>query len=595
VRRVVSIGFVVLFLAAASLGFVTTLPEVKASGQILEYMSGLYWPIALAFAPDGRIFFAERFTGNIRIIQNNALLPTPYYTLANTEATDERGLLGLALDPGFPSPPYVYAYHTYNDTANGTVYNRIVRISGTGSAGTFDSVILRLPPLTTATIHNGGVIAFGPDRKLYAVVGENADPAHSQDPLSPMGKVLRMNRDGTPPSDNPFVGNVSWNPLVFTFGHRNMFGITFHPVTGRVYVTENGPACNDEINLLVAGRNYGWGPRGYAATCPVPPARDINVTNQDGPSPVLPIFYWASPTICPTNAAIYGGPFFPALRGSLFMGECKYNRLHLLRLTPPRYDSVASDTILWTAPSIILDVRGGPDGAIWITTPLAIYRYWDSSKAPIAQFTINPVPVDPGVPVTFDATSSYATNATIVSYAWNFGDSSMGTGATTTHAYSRSGLFSVTLTVTDNQTLSSTAVHQVEVRNLAPKILSSTPGAGSVNLTAGSSQAFLVQVSDPDGDFLTYTWRVNGAVVGGNASSFTFTPTSAGTYTVNVTASDGPFVVGRQWTVTVVDPYLQGSGAWVLGILAAAYAGVVFLVWRMRRKRKPEAPPPPPP
>jgi PKD repeat protein len=495
-----------------------------------------------------------------------------------------------------------------------------------------------------------------------------------------------MNGDGSVPPDNPFVGIAGWNQSIYTYGHRNMFGLTFHPVTRRAYVTENGPDCNDEVNLLTPGGNYGWGP---LAACPVPPADDITSTNKDGPNPILPVFHWASPTICPTNAAIYEGPFFPGFRGELVMGECKPPyRLHLLDLKPPNYDSVARDTILWNAPNIILDVRVGPDGAIWITTPDAIYRYWDSGRPPIALFTASPVPtivgatvtldasasydpdgrivtyawdfgdssppgsgqvtshsysspgtyvarltvtdnesftagasrsvtiqrpppgpqppvarftvslspVDPQVAVTFDATSSYATNATIVSYAWTFGDSSVGTGVATTHAYSRSGLFTVTLNVTDNQTLWATAVHQVEVRNLAPKILASTPGAGPVTLTAGSSQAFLVDAADTDGDALTYTWKVNGAVVGSNSSGFTFAQTSAGTYTVNVTVSDGSFVVGRQWTVTVVaDPYVQVSSAAVLSILAAAYAGVVLLVWRMRRKRKPEPPPPPPP
>jgi glucose/arabinose dehydrogenase len=667
---------------------------VAASGQIAEYKTGLNWPIALAFAPDGRIFYAERTnfsfadpTSDIRIIQDGVLLGTPYFRLTGTNFSGERGLLGLALDPDFPTMPYVYAYQTYDDPVSGTRYNRIVRISGSGNVGTFDRVILSLPPLTTAIYHNGGVIAFGPDKKLYALVGENETPALAQNPMSPMGKVLRMNRDGTVPSDNPFVGDANWNPYVYTYGHRNMFGLTFHPVTGRAYVTENGPACNDEVNLLIPGRNYGWGPAGVAATCPAPSTPDITVTNQDGPSPVLPIFYWTT-TICPTGAAIYEGAFFPALHGDLFMGECNFYRFHLLHLNGPNYDSVASDTVLWTAPSIILDVRVGPDGAVWLTTPFAIYRYWDSGRPPVASFTASPVPaivgatvtldasassdpdgtivtyawdfgdssplgsgkvtshaypvagtyvarltvtdnesftagasklvtiqspppgpqppvarftvspspVDPQASVTFDATSSSATNATIVSYVWNFGDSSMGTGATTTHAYSRSGLFTVTLNVTDNQSLSSTAVHQVEVRNLSPKILSSTPGAGSVTVTVGTSQVFSVNATDTDGDALTYTWKVNGAVVGGNSSDFTFASATAGTYKLNVTVSDGTFVIGREWTVTVVvDPYVQVSGSIVLGILAAAYAGVVFLVWRTRRKRKPEPPPPPPP
>src|SRR6266705_6178642 len=292
VRRALSIGLV-LMMGTLSIVILVPAPPVAAN-QTLVYKTGLNYPIALAFSSDGRIFFAEKETGSIRIIyrDNRTLLPTPFYTLPNTDNAGERGLLGLALDPAFPSSPYVYAYQTYDDVTSGTIYNRIVRIRASGNMGVSYIVILRLPPLSGATNHNGGVIAFGPDGKLWAVVGENANPSHSQDPLSPLGKVLRMNSDGTAPTDNPFYGNPAWYNLTYTYGHRNMFGLAFHPVTGRVFVTENGPACNDEINLLGAGHNYGWGPNGAAATCPVSP--DINVTNQDGLNPVLPIWWWGT-------------------------------------------------------------------------------------------------------------------------------------------------------------------------------------------------------------------------------------------------------------------------------------------------------------
>jgi glucose/arabinose dehydrogenase len=591
VRRVGSIGIAVVFLAAASLAFLIAAPDVEASGQIQTYMSGLDWPIALAFAPDGRIFVPQRTTGSIYIIQNNAFLPTPYYTLPNVTLEGERGLLGLALDPDFPTMPYVYAYQTFNDT--GTIYNRIVRISGSGNVGTSNSTILRLPDLSASTIHNGGVIAFGPDKKLYAVVGEDGNPAHSQDPASPLGKVLRMNPDGSPPSDNPFYGNLSWNQLVYTYGHRNMFGLAFHPVTGRAYVTENGPACNDEVNLLIPGRNYGWGANN---TCSTPPSAPNN-TNRDGPNPVLPIKWWAT-TIAPTGAAIYGGPFFPAFRGDMFMGDFNTRTFHRLHLVPPYYDSVASDTPVWVAPDFILDVKVGPDGAIWITTPTAIYRYWDSGKPPVASFTASPDPAIVGATVTFDASASNDPDGRIVTYAWDFGDSApVGSGMVTSHGYAGAGTYLARLTVTDNESFTASASRLVTIQtpSLAPKILSSAPGAGSITVTVGTSQVFSVNATDTDGDALTYTWKVNGAVVGGNSSGFTFASTTAGTYTVNVTVSDGTFVVGREWTVTVVvDPYVQVSGSIVLGILAAAYAGVVFLVWRTRRKRRPEPPPPPP-
>src|SRR3989475_4036087 len=288
--RVVTVGFALLLTTVAFQ--IVPLP-VAAAGAIDPYLSGLNVPIALGFASDGRIFFNERNTGSIRIIENGSLLPTPFITLPNTDTAGERGLLGLALDPAFPSTPYVYAYQTYIDTANSSTYNRIVRISANGNLGVSYTVILRMPPLSGATNHNGGVIAFGPDGKLYAVVGENANPSLSQDPMSPLGKVLRTYPNGSAPSANPVYGNPAWYNPTYTYGPRNMFGLAFHPITGRMYVTENGPNCNDEVNLLAAGSNYGWGPT--AACGSLPPPSD---TNRDGPNPVLPI-WWGGATVCP--------------------------------------------------------------------------------------------------------------------------------------------------------------------------------------------------------------------------------------------------------------------------------------------------------
>ncbi len=320
--------------------------------------TGLQWPIALAFASDGRVFFAERNTGNIRILQGGMLLPTPFYSLANTATAGERGLLGLALDPGFPSSPWVYAYQTYNDAANGSVYNRIVRIQASGNMGLSLTVILRMPPLSGATNHNGGVIAFGPDGKLFALVGENADPSLAQNSMSLLGKVLRMNPDGSVPPNNPFYGSLSWENLVYTYGHRNMFGIAFHPVTGRAYVTENGPNDNDEVNLLTSGGNYGWlNVRGIANT---PPYID-------------PIIAY-TPVIVPTNAAFYTAAVPAQSLNHLVFGSFNDRRLRELTLNPADGASVVNETILATAPDSIVDVEMGRDGSLWVTTPSAIYR-----------------------------------------------------------------------------------------------------------------------------------------------------------------------------------------------------------------------------
>jgi len=220
-------------------------------------------------------------------------------------------------------------------------------------------------------------------------------------------------------------------------------------------------------------------------------------------------------------------------------------------------------------------------------------------QPPIARFTVTPTPVDRGVAVTFNASSSVDPDGTIVSYAWDFGDSSpAGSGVTNTHAYALAGTYSVTLNVTDNSSLWSRVTHQVVVRNRGPRIDSSNPSSASLTIGAGSTQRFAVNASDPDGDILTYTWRVNGAVVGGNTNAFNFSGTPGG-YVVNVTVSDGSLSASREWTVTVgtevVGPSPLFSGIWPYAILLVIILVAILLIALARRRRKPEEPRPPPP
>jgi len=518
-----------LALAVILLGSVpiVTPPPAQALGSVAVYMGGLNWPIALAFSPDGRIFFAERLTGQIRVIENDFLLPAPFYTLPNTATAGERGLLGLTLDPGFPTVPWVYAYQTYNDVANGTVNNRIVRILASGNTGVSMQLLLRMPPLSGATNHNGGVIAFGPDFKLYAVVGENANIALAQNMMSPMGKVLRMNPDGTVPTDNPFYGSLSADNLIYTFGHRNMFGLAFHPSTGRAYVTENGPSCNDEVNLLVAGGNFGWGTTQTCASPPPPP----NNTNRDGPLPInLPIWWWGS-TICPTNAAIYRGPNFTAWRGDLLMGDCNFRRLHRLDLAPPNYDAVLSDDILWTAPGPVLDVESGPDGAIWFTTTTTIYRYYDTARPPNAQFSATPPQTTPGNPITFDGSASSDPDGTIVSWTWDFGDTQTGSGPVVNHAYTAPGTYTVTLTIVDNESLSDTATTDVIVNPFPFATFTMGPSP------AAPAQPVTFDGSGSSGNLVSYDWTFgDGNTASGAIVAHAYA--SPGSYTVTLTVTD---------------------------------------------------------
>ena len=522
-------GCAIIVTALVVGGGLFAIPLPSTAAPVVDTIMPAAWPTALAFSPDGRIFYTERITGQIRIVEGGNLLPTPFYTLPDTATSGERGLLGLALDPGFPATPWVYAYQTYDEPpVLGTIYNRIVRIQASGNVGVAMEVLLAMPPLSAATNHNGGVIAFGPDGKLYAVVGENANIALAQNQLSPMGKVLRMNPDGSVPTDNPFFGNPAWHPLIFTYGHRNMFGLAFHPDTNGIFVTENGPNCNDEVNLLVPGGNFAWG---TSQTCASPPPPPQN-TNQDGPLPHQMPLWWWTPTICPTNAAIYRGPYFPGWYGDLFMGDCNNGDLHRLDVSPSG-DAVLSDTIVWPTPSAIIEVEEAPDGSIWFTTPTTIYRYRDANRPPNAAFLAAPQNTIPGVTVTFDASFSTDPDGSIISYDWEFGDGALGTGSIATHAYASPGLFLVNLTVTDDEGLQDAANATVTVN--APPFATFTANPSPAN--PGQVVTFNASGSADDGTIVSYDWEFgDGNVASGLEVTHAYA--TSGTYDVVLTITD---------------------------------------------------------
>lgn len=297
------------------------------------------FPTALRFLPDGRLLYTEKNTGNVRVVQaNGTLTPTPYATVS-VENAGERGLLGLAIDPDFNSNGFVYIFHT---NSNGTTQS-VVRFTDSGGVGTNPTVIV--PNLGAANNHNGGRLAFGNDGKLYVTLGENGDPANSQNNGTPLGKVLRYNPDGTIPADNPIPGNP-----MFTKGHRNCFGLTVDPDSGTIYVSENGPSCDDEINRLVAGHNYGWRPG--------QPCND-NTPGFDQPIKRFPT------VIAPTGITVGTGIH----ADSLFFGAVNDHALRRLHFTNLANGTIDAESVPYTHPTqSILDVTMGPDGNLYIST-----------------------------------------------------------------------------------------------------------------------------------------------------------------------------------------------------------------------------------
>jgi aldose sugar dehydrogenase len=236
----------------------------------------LCFPTAFEFVPGARrLFYTEKNTGQIRLRNLRTGTDVLWARIPNVATAGSQGLLGLALDPAWPDDPsqrWVYAYYT--EEMGSPDVNRIIRMRKQG-ANLVTEELLAIPGAVVP--HNGGVLDFGPDGMLYAIVGDGRNAARAQDTDDHAGKMLRLEADGTFPSDNPFPDSPVWS-----FGHRNSFGFVFDARTGNLWETENGPECNDEVNLIVEGGNYAWGPT--AACGSAPPPED---TNRDGPLPRL--------------------------------------------------------------------------------------------------------------------------------------------------------------------------------------------------------------------------------------------------------------------------------------------------------------------
>src|SRR5439155_577751 len=212
-------------------------------------------------------------------------------------------------------------------------------------------------------------------------------------------------------------------------------------------------------------------------------------------------------------------------------------------------------------------------------------------RPPVVDFAASPSPVNAGSSVTFDASPSFEPVRTLVSYSWDFGDGYFGTGVQASHGYAARGAFGVELTVVDNLGLSNHTARAITVGDRAPQITSSSPGVGPLTVDAGATQTFTAIAWDPDGDVLSYTWRVDGTVAGGNTSALNFASGAPGNHIVNVTVSDGSLVVSREWTVTVVTNGLVAFvTSWPFLALVAAAIVAVVVIW-LARRRKRGAPP----
>ena len=320
------------------------------AGFTETFITGIASPTAMAIAPDGRIFVCEQ-GGRLRVVKDGALLPTPFITIS-VDSAGERGLLGVAFDPLFALNNFVYVYYTVPATPR---HNRVSRFTANGDVAAPGSelAILELDNLTSATNHNGGAIPFGPDGKLYVAVGENATPQNAQTLSNRLGKVLRINSDGSIPTDNPFFNTATGaNRSIWALGLRNPFTFAFQPGTSRMFINDVGQNTWEEINDGIAGSNYGW------------PTTEGVTSNPAFRSPVFAYAHGGGPT---TGCAIAGGAFYNPLNvqfPSSFVGKYFFADLcsGWIRTFDPATSTAADFASGVVQP---VDLKVGVDGSLY--------------------------------------------------------------------------------------------------------------------------------------------------------------------------------------------------------------------------------------
>jgi glucose/arabinose dehydrogenase len=332
----------------------------RAAVKAVPVATGLNEPSGFTFAPNGSIWYLERGTGEVHRLVPSTGADQLVATIGGVGGSGERGALGIALHPDWPAVPLVYVYVTR--THAGHLQNQVVRFKVTNGTGGPLRILLA-SPASASPYHNGGHLAFGPDRRLYVMIGDGHHDANAQDRSHNLrGKMLRLGFDGSAAPGNPFG-------RIWSYGHRNSFGFTFDPRTGRLWETENGPECTDEINLIVKGANFGWGPK---ESCGLPKPAG---TNNSGPTPRYgPRAYFAS-TIGITGAAFCQRCGLGArLNGDLVFGDVDTGSIRAVDLNAARTAFDARPRILLAAPTGVHSVQASPSGRIFFSGPTGIWR-----------------------------------------------------------------------------------------------------------------------------------------------------------------------------------------------------------------------------
>ena len=353
------IGMVLLVQGASALAQATVKSE-KHEFRVVTLVRGLQNPWSLAFLPDGRALVTER-EGRLRIIGKDWRLdPRPVEGLPEIVASGQGGLLDVVLHPQYEKNGWIY--WSYNAPGAGGWGTAMARGKLQGGRMTDVQVLFSMEPKTRAGHHFGGRIVFDHKGFVYLTLGDRGDMPRAQRMDDHAGSVIRLHDDGRVPADNPFVMQAGAKPEKFTLGNRNMQGAALHPRSGELWTHEHGPQGGDEINVMRAGRNYGWPVISYGVNY------GIGTKIGEGtakPGMEQPLLVW-TPSIAPSGMAFYNSDAFPNWKGNLFVGALRDEMLVRLELEGDKV--VRQERLIKGVIGRIRDVRVGPDGLIYLLT-----------------------------------------------------------------------------------------------------------------------------------------------------------------------------------------------------------------------------------
>ncbi|MEO5570691.1 MAG: PQQ-dependent sugar dehydrogenase [Bacteroidia bacterium] len=529
--------FIISLLVYLLLSFISKAQTFPAAFSQVQVTAGISNPTTMGVAPDGRIFVAQQ-TGELRIVKNGTLLATPFISLS-VNSSGERGLLGIAFDPSFTTNNFIYLYYTISSGAN----NRISRFVANGDVVVPGSevVVLNLDPLSSATNHNGGTMSFGADGKLYVGIGENANTANAQNLDTYLGKIIRINSDGSVPSGNPYTSGSAQKMRLWSYGLRNPFTLAIQPGTGKLFVNDVGQSTWEEIDEVSTGNlNFGW-----------PTAEGIS----SNPAFTNPVYSYQHGTGSALGCAITGGAFFNPSSTNYPAGYI--GNYFFLDYCGNWIDKLVFNGSTWSRSNFATGIPGSPvgittgtDGNIYFLSRnnSALYKIiYNNVAAPSITQQPQSITVSQGNAASFTVSVS---GTSPFSYQWKKNGTNI-SGATnsiysiSSAMLSHAGNYSVYVSNTAGNITSNSATLIVTTTNSPPSGSINTPLAGTT-YAGGSIINFSGSANDPEDGTLAasaYKWLVEfhhnthihpGPSVSSAVTSGSFTIPNSGETSPNV-------------------------------------------------------------